>query len=133
MDKVIFSRNSALVALFALAMLSGCQGGGSSDQNNLGGVTVNPPASNLVDTQISWTIPTTRIQGDFLPMSEIKGYEVYYGTEPGQYSDSVSIDDAQQTSADFSLESGETYYFVVRAIDTDDLEGPESNIVSRSI
>lgn len=121
-------------------LLSGCQGG-ASDQSSLNGVTVTPvdptpdtpPSSDLVSTYVSWTIPATRILGDFLPMSEIKGYRVSYGTSPGNYTDSIIVDDAQQTRADFTVESGVTYYFVVRAIDTAGLEGPESNIVVRSV
>lgn len=133
-------RISVILILMVGILLSGCQGG-SSDQSSLSGVAVTPAdpvpgapsSSDLVSTQISWTIPSTRILGDFLPMSEIKGYRVSFGTAPGNYTNSIIVSDAQQTSADFTVASGVTYYFVVRAIDTAGLEGPESNIVVRTV
>jgi hypothetical protein len=136
-----YGRISVFVVLVLVIFLSGCQGGGTSDQSSLSGVAITPvdPApsapssSDLVNTQISWTIPSTRILGDFLPMSEIKGYRVSFGTAPGNYTNSIIISDAQQTSANLTVQSGATYYFVVRAIDTAGLEGPESNIVVRSV
>lgn len=140
MEQLKNRRIFVILILMVGILLSGCQGG-SSDQSSLSGVSVTPadPApgapssSDLVSTQISWTIPSTRVLGDFLPMSDIKGYRVSFGTAPGNYTNSIIVSDAQQTSADFTVASGETYYFVVRAIDTAGLEGPESNIVVRSV
>lgn len=88
---------------------------------------------NYVSTTISWTIPTTRILGDPLSLSELKGYNIYYGTAPGNYTDSIAVEDAQQTSTSVTLQSGQTYYFIVEAIDTDGNPSPESNVITRSL
>lgn len=66
-------------------------------------------------------------------MSEIQGYVLYYGTAPGNYMVSAEITGAQTTQASVTLEKGDTYYFVVRAIDTDGFEGPVSNTVTRTL
>jgi len=151
--------NQRLPGLFIVlvvgVLLTGCQswGGGESTPSSVAISTAEPsattesagavqsvpidssepPVANQVTTQISWTIPSTRILGDFLPLSELQGYTIYYGTAPGKYTNSIQIQDAQQTSTGITLDSGQTYYFVVRAIDTDGLEGPESNTVVRTI
>lgn len=138
-----------LIVLVVSWFLTGCQdmGGGGSSPSSVAIYPADPagagqsvptdsseaPAAKQVTTQISWTIPTTRILGDFLPLSELQGYNIYYGTAPGKYPNSIQIQDAQQTSAGITLESGQTYYFVVRAIDTEGLEGPKSNTVVRTI
>jgi predicted phage tail protein len=132
-----YRRISVALILLLGVLLSGCQGGASSDQSSTSGVSVTPvectAGSDCVNTQISWTIPTTRVLGDFLSMSEIKGYRISFGTTPNNYTNSIIVSDAQQTIADIQVKSGSTYYFVVRAIDTAGLEGPESNIVERSV
>jgi hypothetical protein len=106
---------------------------GTDTTTGTGTTTGTETSPNYVTTQISWTIPTTRILGDALSMSELSGYRVYYGSAPGNYPDSILIEDAQQTSADITLESNQTYYFIVRAIDTDGFESPESNVVTRAL
>lgn len=151
--------NHKLPALFIVLIVSvfltGCQdlGGSGSEPSSVAisqaepSTTTDPagtgqtipadsseaPAASQVTTQISWTIPSTRVLGDFLPLSELQGYTVYYGTAPGNYTNSIQIQDPQQTSAGITLDSGQTYYFVVRAIDTEGFEGPESNTVVRTI
>lgn len=122
-----------LTIMFAI-LLTGCQGGGSEpSQSNGVAITPNDPGSDTALAQISWTIPATRILGDSLSLSEIQGYKLYYGTAPGNYSGSAEITGAQTTQATVTLDSGDTYYFVVRAVDTNGLEGPESNTVTRTL
>lgn len=131
---------TAPMALIILTLMSGCQGSSSSTEDassvNVGPIDETPvetPGPSQAIAQVSWNIPTTRILGDFLPMSELQGYRVYYGTSPGNYMGNIDVQGAQDTSVDITLDSGQTYYIVVRAIDTDGFEGPESNTVTRSL
>lgn len=139
-----------ILAILISLLLAGCQDSGSVE--NLSGVVTTPvetptggtgdPVStepsgttnpDMVTTEISWSIPSTRILGDFLPLSELQGYRIYYGEAQGNYSNTIAIDGAQETNANVTLESGKTYYFIVRAVDTDGFEGPESNTVTRTL
>jgi hypothetical protein len=64
---------------------------------------------------LSWTAPTTNQNGT--PLTDLKGFKVYYGFASGSYS--VTIDVGLNTNAVLSdLQDGRTYYFAVTAYDT---------------
>jgi len=69
---------------------------------------------------LSWTAPTTNEDGSTL--DDLAGYKLYYGTQPGQYSEVITVGDFT-TSEIGGLESG-TYYLTVTAYD---IYGNESN------
>jgi hypothetical protein len=61
------------------------------------------------------------------PELDLGGYNVYRGTESGGPYDMINASLVQDTSyVDSGLESGVTYYYVVTAVDTVELEGPYS-------
>ena len=69
---------------------------------------------------LNWTAPITNEDGSVL--TDLAGYKLYYGTQPGQYSQVITVGD--YTSAEIGdLESG-TYYLTVTAYD---IYGNESN------
>ena len=59
---------------------------------------------------------------------DLAGYVVSYGTAPGVYT--VSVDVGNQTSWQFDLVAGETYYFAVTAYNSSALSSAFSNEVS---
>src|SRR5262245_62155411 len=64
---------------------------------------------------LSWTAPTTN--QDKTPLTDLKGYKVYYGFASRSYD--VTIDVGLTTNAVVSgLQDGRTYYFAVTAYDT---------------
>jgi hypothetical protein len=67
--------------------------------------------------------------------ADLKGYRVYYGTsEGGPYGSSTALILEPATSHPISgLTEGETYYFVVVAVDTSDNESTWSDEVSKTI
>ena len=69
---------------------------------------------------LSWVAPTTNEDGSTL--DDLAGYKLYYGTEPGQYSQVITVGDFT-TSEIGGLGSG-TYYLTVTAYD---IYGNESN------
>lgn len=114
-----------ILSLFALTACGGGNGSGSVDAGSVS-------AAGLGSVTLNWTPPTTRADGGALSLSEIAGYRVLYGTEPGQYTHSLDINDAASNSATIAdLPLGD-YYFVLVTRDTNGSQSGLSNMVSRT-
>lgn len=135
------------ISMLAVFMLSGC-GGGNADEDGFGGSAVSgegegggsegggggsegggggsggggytppPPPSGNASATIYWTIPTTRVSGAALALSELSKYVVLLGTSPGNYSATKIITNSTQTTHTFTGLAQGTYYLAVRAVDT---------------
>ncbi len=82
-------------------------------------------SGTLKNLTISWTAPSARADGTPLPLSEIAGYRIYFGTSRYNYGTTVAIDDGSMVQGTINnLNAGTTYYFVMTTIDT---EGRESS------
>jgi PKD repeat protein len=82
------------------------------------------------DAVLSWNPPTTNSDGTVL--EDLAGYNVYYGTESGNYTDVIDVGDV--TSYDLSgLSDGITYYFAVIAYNASGDESAYSNEASKTI
>ncbi|MDH5611241.1 MAG: fibronectin type III domain-containing protein [Gammaproteobacteria bacterium] len=107
----------SLVVIF-VAQLSACGGGGGDSA---------PPASTLPgQASVTWAKPAFREDGTDLPVGEIGGYRVYYGTTPGDYQREIEIPSDGTANGMVTVKNlpvGNTYYFVVTTYDT---EGRES-------
>ena len=80
---------------------------------------------------VSWTPPTTTANGSAL--TDLAGYELFYGRSPSELTHSVKIPDVRVTRTTVrGLDSG-TWYFVVTSYTTDGTQSPPSNVVSRTI
>jgi len=90
------------------------------------GVDENTTTANIT---LSWVAPVAREDNSALSLSAIAGYKIYYGTTPGQYPNSASINDGSATDYVFNDFSSATYYFVVTTIDTDGRESQYSSEV----
>jgi Domain of unknown function (DUF4082)/Bacterial Ig-like domain/Fibronectin type III domain len=63
---------------------------------------------------VAWTAPTTNANGS--PLTDLRGYRVYYGTSAGQYS--TTLDAAMATQVVIAgLAPGQTYHITVTAYD----------------
>lgn len=83
------------------------------------------------------TVPNTAVLNwDAVPVSDVGGYRVYYGTVSGRYIQSygngMNIGNVT-THAVTGLSSGIRYYFVVTAFDTAGHESAFSNEVFKDI
>jgi hypothetical protein len=79
---------------------------------------------------LTWTLPTTHEDGT--PLSDLSSISVYQGTASGQYEAPMSVGIA--SSAIMSgLTEGQTYYWVVTALDHAGNESADSNEVSVTI
>lgn len=87
--------------------------------------------SNIVS--ISWTAPTTRTDGSFLPLSEIAGYRVYRGTDPNNLTLLIDTKDPSVTDLNTTETEPGTYYYAATTYDVYDIESTLSDIVSKTI
>ena len=82
---------------------------------------------------VSWTAPSKRTSGTPMPLSELAGYKIYYGTSLGNYPGIIDISD--NTSTTYTLKglvTNTSYYFVVTSYDVLGKEGAHSNVVVRT-
>lgn len=75
---------------------------------------------------LAWDAPTTNADGT--PLTDLKGYKLYYGPESGNYTQSIDVGNVTEYKV-VSLPDG-PYYFVVTAYDTGGNEGDYSNEVN---
>lgn len=85
-------------------------------------LTVTPPTTNGAAT-LSWT-PNTE--------TNLAGYNVYMGTQPGTYAAPVSVGNSTTYTVN-NLRGGTTYYFTVTAINEAGVESLHSTEVSKPI
>jgi hypothetical protein len=139
-ERVNAARLSLTACALATALLAAC-GGGTSD-----GTTASPAADTSAPADpgtsgagtatmgalsLSWTAPATNDDGT--PISDLAGYRVYYGTASGYYTDNVTISNPSTVTATISNLPADTYYVVVRAFNSVNIESKASNEVSKTI
>ncbi|MGI9292790.1 MAG: hypothetical protein ACR2PS_02315, partial [Pseudomonadales bacterium] len=90
------------------------------------------PKVVIGSANLSWTIPTKRENGDDLPLSELRRYEVYYTSDSGK-SDTIKINDASRTKLTVNNLEVDTYYFAMSAVDKDGIFSELSNEVPKTI
>ena len=78
---------------------------------------------------ISWTIPTKRVNGAALPISELKGYEIYWTRPSDKSKGTIKVGPGTKVSTTFDVYTPSTYYFAMSAIDTTGLKSPLSLMV----
>ena len=87
-------------------------------------------ANNTATVSLSWVAPSTREDNQPISLADIDGYNVYYGTTPGQYPDKVPINDGTATGYTFINFPTGTHYFVVTTVDTDGRESQYSTVTT---
>jgi len=80
---------------------------------------------------INWTRPTTNTDGSTL--TNLAGYRVRYGTSASALSNVKEITSPSTTSTAISALQTGTWYFSVRAFNTNDVESDDSNIAQKTI
>ena len=110
-----FSRSIYLLALILIFPLFSCSGGD-------GGSTLASPT-------LSWVAPSDREDGSGLSLSEIAGYRVYYGVEPGNYQSYIDVNDGSAVQAQLSEIPAGIYFVALTTIDVDGLESTYSSEV----
>jgi hypothetical protein len=99
--------------------------------------TVSLPGFSIQVTQalgsitLGWTAPVTRSDGTALSLSEIGSYRIYYGPAPGNYTNSMSVNNGSATSAVISNVQGGTWYVAMTTIDSSGTESAQSAAVAK--
>jgi len=66
-------------------------------------------------------------------LTDLKGYKVVYGTSASALNNSRSVDGATNTTATIPALGSGTWYFAVRAVNTNGTESANSAVVTRTI
>lgn len=97
---------------------------------NLAAFTITVSSAATGNATLSWSAPTQREDGSAL--TNLAGYQIYYGRSPGSYSSSVRVGSGVTSYVIENLSSG-TWYFSMTSIDAAGLESERSGEVSKSI
>ncbi len=127
-----------MAAAFLGALLTGC-GGGSSSSETSSQSAFGDSGSKFVDGSkalLSWTAPSTRVNGDGISMGELDSYIIRYGQDADNLTEKVVIGDAaEEPSMSYTvggLGQG-TWYFSIQVQDTSGLMSAPSAVVSKTI
>jgi len=118
-------RSHFFLALLLAVIISACGGGGGGG----GSLTVNQVG--LGSATLSWTPPTQNTDGS--PLTDLAGYKIYYGNEPGNYQTTIQIDNPGITIYVVEHLTPNTYYFVSTAINSSGVESDFSNEASKQV
>ena len=118
----------ALAAGFLLTLNYGCGGSGSGDTSS---AALPSPGSSSGTVTLSWTPPTQNVDGSYL--TDLAGYNIYYGLTEGQYSQRINIDNPGIATYVVTNLSPNTYYFVATSFNTSGVESPYSSVVVKVV
>ena len=100
--------------------------------DTLGPFAISVVAIAMGTATLTWEPPSENTDGT--PLTDLAGYTVYWGTTPGTYSNSVTLDSPGITTYVIdNLLPGNTYYFVATAFNSDGVESSFSNEASKTI
>lgn len=130
------------LALALALSITGCVSGGGSSQASAGDIGVSGSdggsdngggvsSPQTGSFSLSWTAPVTRSDGSPISLAEIDGYRIYYGSDQGEYPDSIDINDGSATVANISGVLLGDYYIVMTTYDSDGRESTQSGVVSK--
>jgi hypothetical protein len=92
-------------------------------------ITVQDVAPGSVE--LSWEAPTQNEDGS--PLTDLAGYKVYWGTTPGEYPNSITIDNPSVMTYLVDNLAPNTYYFVATAFNTEGAESAPSDMASATL
>ncbi|ROT98400.1 hypothetical protein EB809_13955 [Marinobacter sp. R17] len=111
---------------WTLESTSAGTGGGSTEPEP------TQPPTTTGNVTLSWTAPSTRLDGSSIALSEIDHYVINYGQESGNLGQTQNVD-AGTTSYTFDGLASGTWYFTVQTVDSSDRISPPSEEVSQEV
>jgi len=86
---------------------------------------------NAGSATIAWVAPTTNTDGSVL--TNLAGFRILFGTSSTALTNSVVIDDMTRTSATTSALPPGTWFFAVRAFNSNNGESDNSNVATKTV
>lgn len=102
-----------------------------SDSATLGPFSITVTEVVLGSATLTWNAPTLNTDGS--PLNDLAGYRIYWGTTPGVYTDSVTINNPGVTTYVVENLAPGTYEFVSTALNSAGVESDYSNTASKTI
>jgi hypothetical protein len=90
-----------------------------------------PSAPTTGSANLSWTVPTENTDGS--PLTNLAGFHIYYGTSSGNWTSTITVLDATQSSYAVSGLASGTYFFAIVAFNTAGEDSPQSDVASKTI
>jgi hypothetical protein len=86
--------------------------------------------NHLGVVELRWQAPTQNIDGS--PLTDLAGYQIYFGLNSGSYDGTVAISDPLATNEYMELPSGD-HFISISAIDADGNESGLSNEIMKTV
>lgn len=116
-----------------LVFLNGCGGSNSGNDNDSSGIESGVRIGPVGDgtALVSWLAPTENTDNSTL--TDLAGFKIYFGIFPGEYDNSITVNNAGLSS--FLVEKLGTadWFFVVTAINSSGIESAYSKEVFKTI
>ena len=114
-----------------------CEATDSEGNSVIGSFAVNVMSGVEVQStgtvSLSWSVPTTRENGEPLLVGELAGYEIYIIAEASGLDQVVAVSDPLSTSHAIDDLASDTYHFSISSIDTDGLRSSPSGLITTVI
>jgi len=98
---------------------------------SLGPFSITVEAVSLGSVTLSWDAPTTNTDGSAL--TDLAGYKLYWGTSPGNYTNSVLIDNPGITTYVLENLAPGTYEFASTALNASGSESQYSGVATKIV
>jgi hypothetical protein len=80
---------------------------------------------------VTWVPPTQNTDGS--PLTDLAGYKIYWGTSPGVYSNSLTVDNPGLAAYVVENLVPAKYYFVATAVNAEGVESEPSNVATGEV
>jgi hypothetical protein len=117
--------SSAQAALYSNILLSVSNGSASA---SIPAFSINVTAGFA---NLKWSAPTENTDGT--PLTDLAGYTIYYGTDPGEMTQTISVASASANSYEVNNLPAGTYYFAVAANASDGTQSAQSSVGSKAV
>ena len=101
----------------------------TSSSSTTSTTSTSSPSSGAVT--LNWMPPTENTDGT--PLTNLSGYEIHYGTQSGDYTQSIAVDNPGLATYVVDNLTPGTYYFSLSAVNSAGTESPVSSEVALTV
>lgn len=102
-----------------------------TDTASIGPFAITVQGSSVGSVTLSWAAPTENEDGT--PLTDLDGYRLYWGTTPGSYPNTVTIDNPSVTTYLVDNLAPGTYEFVATSFNTTGVESDYSSPIVKTV